>query len=384
MRQLRRLLWLFALAGCADAWAECNSGTPDFPAGEECARQWIDSNVRLNDLTSIGTHNSYKLAIPAPELALLRKRSPEHAIILDYAHAPLTQQLDHGARQLELDVYVDTAGGRFAQPLGPQLTGSQIDSHTAAELSRPGFKVMHVPDVDFRSSCVRFVSCLEIIRAWSRAHPAHIPILILINAKDEPARLPGAASVAPFDAAAFDALDAEISSVFSMDDLITPDQVRGRHASLRDAVLAGSWPTLREARGRILIALDDTPAKAALYRGGRRSLEGRLMFVNTDESSPDAAYLTLNDPLSERERISAAVRAGYLVRTRADADTREARAGDVRRRDAALASGAQYVSTDYMQADARLGEYAVELPGKAVAVCNPLRGSRCAGRIIEE
>ena len=243
---------------------------------------------------------------------------------------------------------------------------------------------MHVPDVDFRSSCVRFVSCLEIIRTWSRAHPTHIPILILINAKDEPARLPGAASVAPFDAAAFDALDAEISSVFSMDDLITPDQVRGSHASLRDAVLAGSWPMLREARGRILIALDDTPAKAALYRGGRRSLEGRLMFVNTDESSPDAAYLTLNDPLSERERISAAVRAGYLVRTRADADTREARAGDVRRRDAALASGAQYVSTDYMQADARLGEYAVELPGKAVAVCNPLRGSRCAGRIIEE
>jgi hypothetical protein len=333
MRQLRRLLWLFALAGCADAWAECNSGTPDIPAGEECARQWIDSNVRLNDLTSIGTHNSYKLAIPAPELALLRKRSPEHAIILDYAHAPLTQQLNHGARQLELDVYVDTAGGRFAQPLGPQLTGSHIDSYMAAELSRPGFKVMHVPDVDFRSSCVRFVSCLEIIRTWSRAHPTHIPILILINAKDEAARLPGAASVAPFDAAAFDALDAEISSVFSMDDLITPDQVRGSHASLRDAVLAGSWPMLREARGRILIALDDTPAKAALYRGGRRSLEGRLMFVNTDESSPDAAYLTLNDPLSERERISAAVRAGYLVRTRADADTREARAGDVRRRD---------------------------------------------------
>jgi Phosphoinositide phospholipase C, Ca2+-dependent len=383
MRQLR-LPWLLALALCADARSECNYEGSGVPGTLDCARRWIDDNIRLNDLTSIGTHNSYKLAIPDSELALLRKRSPQHAITLDYAHAPLARQLDLGARQLELDVYVDAEGGRFAKPLGPQLTGSPVDSATVVELSRPGFKVMHVPDVDFRSNCVRFVSCLETIKVWSRAHPAHIPILILINAKDAPARTPGAAAVTPFDAAAFDALDAEIASVFSTDDLITPDQVRGRYATLRDAVLAGSWPRLRDARGRILIALDDTPAKAALYRGGRRSLEGRLMFVNTDESSSDAAYLTLNDPLAERERISAAVRAGYLVRTRADADTREARAGDVRRRDAALASGAQYVSTDYMQADPRLGEYSVQLPGKAVAVCNPLRASRCAGRGIEE
>ena len=380
----RRLLWLLLVAWCADGWSECIPRAPESRVRPDCGRGWIDDNFRLNDLTSIGTHNSYKLAIPEAELILLRKRSPEHAIILDYGHAPLAQQLDLGARQLELDVYVDAEGRRFAYPRGSELTGSHLDAHAAAELSRPGFKVMHVPDVDFRSSCVRFVSCLEIIRAWSRAHPTHIPLLILINAKDAPASIPGAAPVAPFDAPAFDALDAEIASVLSTNELITPDQVRGNHATLRDAVLAGAWPKLRDARGRILIALDDTPAKVALYRGDRRSLEGRLMFVNTDESSPDAAYLTLNDPIAERERISATVRAGFLVRTRADADTHEARAGDVRRRDAALASGAQYVSTDYMQADPHLSEYSVQLPGKAVAVCNPLRVNHCAGRAIAE
>jgi hypothetical protein len=384
MKQPQRLLWVLVLAWCADGWSECISRAPDSRVKPDCGRGWINDNFRLNDLISIGTHNSYKLAIPEAELILLRKRSPEHAIILDYAHAPLAQQLDLGARQLELDVYVDAEGRRFAYPQGPELTGSHLDAHAAAELSRAGFKVMHVPDVDFRSSCVRFVSCLEIIRAWSRAHPTHIPLLILINAKDAPASIPGAAPVAPFDAAAFDALDAEIASVFSTNELITPDQVRGNHATLRDAVLAGAWPKLRDARGRILIALDDTPAKVARYRGDRRSLEGRLMFVNTDESSPDAAYLTLNDPIAERDRIRAAVRAGFLVRTRADADTREARAGDVRRRDAALASGAQYVSTDYMQTDPRLGEYSVQLPGKAVAVCNPLRVKHCADRAIAE
>ena len=30
---------------------------------------------------------------------------------------------------------------------------------------------MHIPDFDFRSTCVRFVSCLETIKAWSDAHP---------------------------------------------------------------------------------------------------------------------------------------------------------------------------------------------------------------------
>ena len=47
------------------------------------------------------------------------------------------------------------------------------------------------------------------------------------------------------------------------------------------------------------------------------------------------------------ERIAALVRDGYIVRTRADADTFEARTNSTERRDRALGSGAQYVSTDY-------------------------------------
>ncbi|MFM8754893.1 MAG: Ca2+-dependent phosphoinositide-specific phospholipase C [Phenylobacterium sp.] len=52
-----------------------------------------------------------------------------------------------------------------------------------------------------------------------------------------------------------------------------------------------------------------------------------------------------------------------VVRTRADADTVEARSGNLSRRDAAFASGAQYISTDYMTPDLRLGAYHVRLPG---------------------
>ena len=55
----------------------------------------------------------------------------------------------------------------------------------------------------------------------------------------------------------------------------------------------------------------------------------------------------MNDPVEEQALIQERVKQGFLIRTRADADTREARAGNTARREAALASGAQYVSTDY-------------------------------------
>ena len=97
------------------------------------------------------------------------------------------------------------------------------------------------------------------------------------------------------------------------------------------------------------------------------------MFVNIDEASPAAGYITLNEPQQQAARIAAAVKAGIIVRTRADADTLEARSGDVARREAAFASGAQFVSTDYMSPDVRFGDYEVDLPGGGVARRNPVR-----------
>ncbi len=71
---------------------------------------------------------------------------------------------------------------------------------------------------------------------------------------------------------------------------------------------------------------------------------------------------------------------GYFVRTRADTDTTEARSGDTTRRDAALASGAQIVSTDYYRPDPRGGkekgwsEYCVQIPGGGAIRINPING----------
>jgi hypothetical protein len=322
----------------------------------------VQPPLRVNDIAVIGTHNSYKQAMPAAAMAKVRAVSAPMADALDYAHRPLAEQLDAGARQLELDVNYDPHGGHYAR-------GS-----ADPRLRRPGFKVLHIPGIDNGSSCVLLTDCLKAIRAWSKTHPRHVPILLMFNAKDERNAARGGIDAVPFDAAAYDALDAEIRSVLRPDMLITPDDVQGKYPTLRDAVLAGNWPLLEASRGKFLFALDEPPAKVAVYRGARRSLEGRVLFINTDEQSPAAAYLTLNDPIGDAERIRRDVAAGYLVRTRADANTREARANDTRPRDAALAGGAQFVSTDYLWADPRFaGGYHVQPPEGVVARCNPAR-----------
>lgn len=328
--------------------------------------------LRLNDLQTIGSHNSYKQYLPEAELDQLALFAPDVAAALDYGHLPLTAQLDLGVRQLELDIYYDPEGGRYADPILPRMMGGEgLDT---AAFNQPGFKVMHVQDVDVRSSCTLFRDCLSEIEDWSRAHSDHAPILILINAKQDEIELPGSVVPLAFDAEAFEALDAEVRGVLAADRLITPDAVRGQAESLRESVLAGGWPDMAAAKGKILIALDEAPDVVRTYMRDRNSLEGLPLFVNSiDAEANHAAYFTRNDPVAGFDEIRQLVQAGYIVRTRADADTAEARSNDTTRRDAAFASGAQYISTDFYQARPQLSEYRVALPGDETARCNRLR-----------
>lgn len=67
------------------------------------------------------------------------------------------------------------------------------------------------------------------------------------------------------------------------------------------------------------------------------------------------------------------MRAGYLVCTGADIDTAQARTGvDITLQAAAFASGAQFVSTDYVVADPDFGTgYTAAVPGGCLGRCNP-------------
>ena len=125
-----------------------------------------------------------------------------------------------------------------------------------------------------------------------------------------------------------------------------------------------------------MFALDNEDQVRDLYLEGHPALQGRLLFASVSESHPAAAWFKINDPVADFDRIRRLVQAGFLVRTRADADTLAARTNDTAQRDKALASGAQFVSTDYPVADPRFTAYCVQFPGKVVARSNPVSGSR--------
>lgn len=334
--------------------------------------------LHMNDIQVVGSHNSFKAQIPAPVMAQIRARSPKLAGALDYYHLPLREQLDHGVRQVEIDIFADPDGGRYADPKGEAIVRA-AGGHTAfdrAAMLRPGYKVFHIPDVDYISTCVTLARCLGEIDRWSRAHPKHLPIMITINAADTPSDQPGISPPLPLDdARRLDALDAEIRAALPGKRLITPDEVRGRAATLRDAVRTRGWPTLAAARGRIYILLDVRDAVSQVYRAGHPSLKGRAMFGWYPDDQPEAAVQIVQDPRVDGARIRRWVAEGLIVRTRTDANTVEARAHDHAMADAAVASGAQAVSTDYYPgAPDPLGlRYSVTLPGGAMAGCSPVR-----------
>jgi len=342
---------------------------------------WAQSSTdrfRINQIQVLGSHNSYKKAIDPALFKLLMKTNPEAYSSLEYSHITFREQLDLGMRKLEIDVVYDPKGGMYAKPLGLQMVkesgaAGETDYDPQGQMMKPGFKVIHVPDVDFRSQAYTFRDALRQIRSWSDAHPRHVPIAITMNAKDTGIDLPNAVKPLPFDVAAFDAWDAEIREVLPPERLLTPDDVRRDFPTLEAAVLSHAWPTLGQSRGRFLFVLDETGEKLETYVKGHPSLKGRIMFVNASEGRPEAAFRIVNDPIDSFHYIQKLVRDGYIVRTRADADTVEARKGDYTRMHAAFDSGAQFISTDYYRPnpDFHTG-YQVTLPGSAPARWNPL------------
>jgi hypothetical protein len=339
--------------------------------------QASDAALKLNQIQVIGTHNSYHAGIAPNETKLWQAKYADAYKGLDYQHQPLPQQFDSGVRQIELDVYADTKGGLYAHPSGPSMVAAakllpDPDFDPDRVMSKPGFKVMHVQDVDYRSTCQPFIACLEEVRQWSRAHPEHVPIFILVETKQgKPRGELHLTEPEPFPSSTFDALDAEIRSVFTANEMITPDDVRGRYDTLNGAVLAGNWPSLASARGKVVFLMDQRSA-GPVYLTGHPSLRGRVIFTNSTPGEPDAAFMERNEgPASD---ITALVQKGYLIRARTDSDTKEARTNDTTVRDAMIASGAQLLSTDYpINEPARwAGNFVVTLPNKVVARCNPI------------
>ncbi|MEO8414312.1 MAG: phosphatidylinositol-specific phospholipase C1-like protein [Ginsengibacter sp.] len=333
------------------------------------------SQLRLNQLQIIGSHNSYKPGIEKTLWQIIYTRDSSAAKTLQYGHIKLADQLNMGLRNLELDVVYDPQGGRYENPLGLKLItgagGTPEPYDTANDLAKPGLKVFHIPDIDFRSDHLLFRDCLLDLKRWSDAHPDHIPVVITMNAKD--GNVKGLHELLPFTKKALDSIDLEIRSVFKTDDLITPDLVRGKYPDLESAILKKGWPLVNKVKGRFLFVLDETGEKLQLYQQGHPSLKGRVMFVNETEGHPGAAFMIINDPEKDFDRIQDLVKKGYMIRTRADADTKEARDNDYSTFEAAKKSGAQVITTDYYLPSKYFSStYKISFDGESYVRANPL------------
>jgi len=369
-RRIVVVLGVFAglamLAGACSS-DDSSSASDDSTASVETV-EGLPGDLPLNQMQVIGSHNSYHVEPTPDQLVAIAAVDAQGAEELEYSHEPLAVQLEEQhVRQLELDVVADSQGGLYAEPTGAEAAGYDPAEHP--EMFEPGIKVLHIPEIDFSSTCTTFVACLEQIAAWSADNPNHVPIAILVEAKAD------ASFSEPWDAAALGAVDAEIRSVFTEEQILSPDDVRGDAATLEAAVLDEGWPTLGESQGQVMFMLDNEGDERDAYLAGNPSLEGRALFVSSPPGEASAAFMKLNDPLDPEVDIAAAVEAGYVVRTRADEPTFQARSGDTEMLDAALASGAQWVSTDYPvpgMAERFDSDYVAQLPGGVLARCNPV------------
>lgn len=346
---------------------------------------------KLNELQVIGTHNSYKREISAKEQKLYEDAIGQpgaYGQALAYSHAPIGQQLaDQGVRGLELDLLPDPQGGLYATPLVRRLAGAEPLADP--RWKQPGIKVLHVPDLDYRSTCVLLVSCLREVKKWSDANRRHLPVFILLElTQSEPQVVKfGGVQSPPWDGVALDQLDREIRSVFPKQRLITPDNVRRKGWTLNRSVRRAGWPTLKKSRGKVLFLMDNSGPIRETYREGHPSLQGRVVFTNATPGDEDAAFVKRNEPRDKAANIPQLVRQGYLVRTRADEPLGTILSGDTTQRAAALRSGAQVISTDFPVAGmaARYdSSFFVGLPGGLMARCNPLIAPRsCKSGTLE-
>ena len=298
----------------------------------------MDGTLRVNHIQAKATHNSYH-RIPKATV-------PEW----QYDHVPLDRQFDEqGVRGVELDIHWDDECGRY--------------------------KVFHIGLLDDLTSCTYLVECLVAMRGWSASHPGHHPIFVQI----EPKFTSSAA-----DGERLSALDKEILSVFERPWLVTPDELKGSSASVAEGLAQRGWPTLGEARGRFVFYLNTGGSVRDAYTFGRKNLDGRLMFAEGNLDEPFVAIQVSNDPIGDADAIKRALAKNLIVRTRADSDPSTAKTNQTAAREAAFASGAQIVSTDF-PAQVPSVPYFVTVPEGTPSRCAPTVAPQgCTSLAIED
>ena len=324
----------------------------------------LDS-IRLNDIRIIASHNSYKKKPNPKVLKFLSKFQDKlgdqnNPAFIDYGHLPFKEQFsDYGIRGVELDVNYDPKGRHYRRRRVNLFLWGQKQRVKSRSMKKPGFKLLHISDVDFETHYLTLIDALRAIHKWSEEHKNHIPIFINIEAKgSHPAdesktlRFLGFKKCIPFDSLAYKKLEMEIMSVFEENEIYKPTNFKGPFSSIQEKVQQEGWPYLRDCLGKVVFILEGN--NQHVYR----SFKDPLMFYYGETNDPNTAFLLRNHSQGIESQIKEQSD-HFMIRTRSDAGTVQSRNNDYSMWKSALQSSAQIISTDYYKADQRWSSYQV-------------------------
>lgn len=340
---------------------------------------WSQSNnlndLKINEIQVIGSHNSYKKAILPEVYSYLSQKDTLNVLPrIQYEHIPIPQQLDLGLRNLEIDVYADSKGGKYAHPKILDLVKTTEPFDPEGKMKKPGYKMIHVTDIDYQTWYYTLEDCLKDLKKWSDQHPDHDPVFITLEPKDGKANQFGT-EPEHYTSKLFDDLDHELKKYLGKDKIITPDDIRGSYSTLNEAVVKKNWPKVKNVKGKFLFVMDNNGENRDLYIKDHPSLKGRMIFTNSTPGTAEAAVLFMNEPQKDGTTIKNLVKQGYIIRTRADADTMEARREDYSRFEKAKESGAQIITTDYYYPSKLFkSNYKVSFDNNTYERMNPVTG----------
>ncbi len=324
-------------------------------------------SLPLNNYRVLASHNSYKKRPDTKVIRFLTRFKKQlgaanDPIQLDYGHLPLPKQFDdYNIRGIEIDVNYDPKGGLYEKRKLNMFIFGKRQKVKDPRMNLPGFKVLHIADVDYETNYLTFKEVLYELINWSDLHPQHTPIFINIEAKgsnpaDESKFLKrlGFKKAISFDEKAYQLLDEEIFSILPKDKIFQPESLKMNYSSISNRLENEGWPLLRDCLGKFIFILEGDNVQ--VYNQINMV---RPMFVYGQPENVNTAFILKNDPIGNEDEILK-LTSKYIVRTRSDAGTIESRNNDYNRFYAAWKSGAQIISTDYYKPDLRFSNFQIK------------------------
>jgi hypothetical protein len=230
--------------------------------------------LSVNHLQFLGTHNSYHVtpAIPFSKTFI-------------YTHDKIINQLHRGVRHFEFDSHFDRITNRWV--------------------------VYHIAIVDSSTNCGDCLcDCLGEVKKWSDQNSNHTVMVIFLEPKT-------IFNAHPFctgdDAYIFHRMESEVLSVFPLDQIIVPDQIRGNFTSLRSAVITRGWPSVESTRGKFMFVLNFWSENMHCKQYYENKTHP-LFFMRTNGDDDNAAFVEMGS-VGNNIAIKNNLKRNYFVRT---------------------------------------------------------------------